>query len=290
MSPPAAESLHLVLEAFGLDRGRLLGAGGEAEVYELDARRVLRVLHGRVDPVTVERRRALLDELRSGGAPFDLPEILDADELAGRSYTIERRLRGRPVSELLATADGVDRVRLIEHHLEAAAALGGLSWTPRGWFGDLLADAPIRSDSWREYLSRRAAASLASAPPEFASVDAAALSLALPPAEQDAFVHLDAFAGNMLAVGTDVTAVIDIGPACVAGDRRLDPLASAVYLLARETTPAGRAEDADVVGGWLRSAGLADHYSAARRWLAAYWSFATDDVPLQRWCRGVLVA
>ncbi len=94
----------------------------------------------------------------------------------------------------------------------------------------------------------------------------------------------------MLTDGIGITAVMDIGYACVAGDRRLTPLAAAVYLELRpQSVPIGTARDRVVAQAWLLSAGLLDLLNPARRWLAAYWAFATDDLPLQAWCRSVLL-
>jgi hypothetical protein len=38
----------------------------------------------------------------------------------------------------------------------------------------------------------------------------------------------------------------------------------------------------------LRSAGLDEWYEPARRWLAAFWSFAVDDPAVHEWCEMVL--
>ena len=93
-----------------------------------------------------------------------------------------------------------------------------------------------------------------------------------------------------MAAAGRITAVIDFGPTCVVGDARLDPIATAVYLLAPQITPAVRPEDADTVHGWLRNAGLFAGYESTRRWLAAFWAFALDDPKLLDWCRSVLLA
>src|SRR5262249_50063745 len=103
------------------------------------------------------------------------------------------------------------------------------------------------------------------------------------------FVHLDAFAGNMLTDGTAITAVLDFGATSIVGDRRFDPLATACYLIAPSITPMATPADADVAIGWLRNAGLADRLDPCRRWLAAYWSFALDDAALVEWCAQILL-
>jgi hypothetical protein len=120
------------------------------------------------------------------------------------------------------------------------------------------------------------------------AVDVVALADALPDVTSPAFVHLDAFAANMLTDGTSIIAVLDVGPTAVAGDRRFDPVSAAVYLAAPATTPVATRRDAEVAVGWLAAMGLRDLFEPVQRWLAAYWSFEVDDQPLAAWCRTVL--
>jgi hypothetical protein len=93
----------------------------------------------------------------------------------------------------------------------------------------------------------------------------------------------------MLTDVTNITAVLDIGPTSVVGDRRLDPVAAVVYLASPEITPVATPADLDVAMSWLRSAGLHDWFEPAQRWLAAFWSFAVDDPRVLAWCRRVLL-
>ena len=286
---PNDAGLRVVLRSLQVSPDALLGHGGEAWVYRLDETRVIRVLHEGQDPEAILERQALVDELRAGGAAFALPELLELHEIDARHFTIERRLPGVPVSERLQTLEGRARTRLIENYLAAAAALARLHLRPRGWFGDLVGREPVRAATWSDYLRHRAARSLRLAGPAFASVDAVELAAGLPDCDRPAFVHLDAFAGNMLAVGTEITAVLDIGATSAVGDPRLDPLASAVYLSAPEITPAATHRDIDVALKWLETAGLRDWFEPARRWLAAFWSSAVDDEKLHSWCRSTLI-
>jgi len=289
MSFPADPGLVSVLEHLGVDAGALLGHGGEAWVYALDDARVVRVLRAGARQEDVQRRRRLVDELSRSNPPFALPEVLDIDMCAGRVFAIERRLRGRSVLDELGTCEGAARNRLIEAHLDAAAALGDLQLSPRAGFGDLIADDAITTPTWRGYLEQRVATNLARSVPELRSIDPIALASALPDTTDAAFVHLDAFAGNMLTDGVHITAVLDIGTTSVAGDRRLDPLATAVYLTSRETTPTTAPADVDVVMSWPRAARLERWFESARRWLAGYWAFAIDDPRVLAGCRNVLL-
>lgn len=280
-----------VLAAFEVEPQALLGRGGEATVYALDRDRVLRVLRPGGDPNQLARTEALLRALATSPVSFHLPEIVEIGEIGGRAYGIERRLPGRSLREhLKMNDDGAGRDLLIEAYMDAAWALGELR--PQGWayYGELASPQPLREPTWREFMALKAGRSLASAGHPLDRVAIQGLASNLPEPVRADFVHLDAFAGNMLTDGAGITAVLDIGYACVAGDRRLNPLAAAVYLELRpETVPIGTARDRQVAHAWLQSAGLLDLLDPARRWLAAYWAFAVNDVPLQAWCRSVLL-
>lgn len=289
MRPPEDQRLQEVLRALGVRPDALLGRGGEAGVYAVDDERVVRILHAGQDTNGIRSRQQLVAELGSRGAPFALPEVLDVGEVAGRAFSVERRLPGRPLTEALATLTGAARAELVEHHLEAAAALGSLHLGDRGWFGELLGERPLRSSTWTAYLHERATASLLRSTPDLRGIDAAALADALPGVDVPAFVHLDAFAGNMLSSGTTITAVLDIGVTSLAGDPRFDPVACAAYVSSPLITPGATSRDADVARSWLRAAGLLEMLEPVQRWLAAFWASAVDDVDLHRWCRSVLV-
>jgi aminoglycoside phosphotransferase (APT) family kinase protein len=262
---PDDAGLVAVLRGLGVAPGAYVGHGGEAWVYGLDDDRVVRVLHETGTAEQVQRRALLVNELSQSHPAFALPEIMEIGESEGRVFVIERRLTGRPVLSELAQAEGSRRTRLIEAHLAAAAALGDLDLAGRDYFGDLIGDDPIRTDTWQEYLYARAATNLARSTSDLAQIDAGPLAAGLLEPSEASFVHLDAFAGNMLTDGHTVTAVLDFGSTSVRGDRRLDPLASAVYLLAPDITPTGRDADGDVVASWLRARGLDDLLEYSKR-------------------------
>jgi aminoglycoside phosphotransferase (APT) family kinase protein len=250
---------------------------------------VLRVLHDGGKRTDVLRRIALVEELRPAQPVYRLPEVLDIGEFEGRTYAIERRLPGRSVMEELDRLEGAARDRLIEAYLDTSASLGDLHLASRTWFGDLVADDAIIAPSWHAYLEERAARNLARSTPELRKVDPASVADGLPDTSSPSFVHLDAFAGNFLTDGVRVTAVLDIGASSLAGDRRLDPIASVVYLSDPHVTPTATAHDVDVAQAWLRAEGLAEWLEPGRRWLAAYWSFEVDDPKMIAWCSGVLL-
>ena len=278
-----------VLATFGIDADAPLGQGGEAIVYALDARHVIRINHAGTNPAVVANRSALLAELAQSVArvPFAIPSVVATRVVAERIVTVETRLPGSPLSAVLKEARGEARATLVRTYLDAAARIGDLT-IHRPWYGDLLVEQPIRTHTFRAYLEQRAVRSLAAAGGAFATVDAGELASALPEPAEPTLVHLDAFPGNVLSDGSSITAVLDFSTVSLLGDRRLDPLTAAAYLYAA-ITPAATDADRAVAQSWL-----AEHYLAAleqptRRWLAAFWSFALDDQPLHQWCRSILL-
>jgi hypothetical protein len=279
-----------ILEALGIGPDALIGQGGEAAIYALDADSIARIYHAGTDKYTVAGRTALLQELAASAmhVPFAIPTVLQTLVFDQRLVTIERRLPGRPLGEVLGEYRGQERLRLVRAYLEAASQIGELRIV-RPWYGDLIRQTPIRTKTFGEYLRQRAAHSLAAAGDRFAGIDPARLAAALPEPDEGAFVHLDAFPGNMLVEGTTVTAVVDFGAVAILGDRRLDVLSAAAYLTPL-ITPTATVDDRTVAHEWLVEHNLADLYEPAQRWIAAFWAFAHDDRALFQWCQSVLLS
>lgn len=278
-----------VLDAFGVEPDDLLGYGGEARVYALDAQRILRVHHEGTRERSVAARCALLEELAPGvtNVPFAIPSVIETAHVAGHIVTTERRLPGRPLTRVLDEARGEARAELVRAYLETASRIADLG-LERPWYGDLSRGDALRCARFGEYLELRAADALRRAGPDFAGIDAAELAAALPEPERPELVHLDAFPGNMLALGERITAVLDFGVVALMGDRRLEPLSAAAYLatdISRVTTDADRRSARE----WLVAHGLDTWFEPARRWVACFWSFAHDDARLHAWCRSVLL-
>ena len=293
MSTPDPD-LSRVLARFGLTNRDRLGAGGAAIVFALGSDRVLRVAHAGTVAADLQARYGLLAELSRTPLPFELPVVLDAGETGGRHWAIEQRHPGQPLAAALGDSRGAARTRLVEGYLAAAATLGDLALDPRPWCGDLIGPDPVRADSATAWLLARAAAGLARSTPDLQAVDPAPIAAELaealgPAAGPPAFVHLDVTPHNVLTEYGRVTAVLDIGPSAAIADPRLDPVTAAIHLCEPAVTPGVTDTDVDAARGWLRAAGLDDLYAPVRRWLGAFWAFATDDPGALGMCRTVLL-
>jgi aminoglycoside phosphotransferase (APT) family kinase protein len=281
-----------VLDHFGIGTGALLGEGGDARVFALDAERVLRIPHARTPTDALGARRELLDAVAGRGV-VALPEVLEHRTVADRLVVVERRLPGRDAIHVLGEA-GTERTALVRHHLDVAASIASLP-CPTDRFGELGGTTSIRRDTFVEWAVARLETALRTAGRAFPHVDAATLTAELtaalrtPEPATPMLVHLDAYLGNMLADDDRITALLDFGAMAIGGPPDLDPLAAIAYL-APEITPTATAADRDAAHTWASERGLHAAIRPAERWLAAYWSFAADDVALQRWCDRILGA
>jgi aminoglycoside phosphotransferase (APT) family kinase protein len=281
-----------VLEHFAIGPADLLGSGGEAKVFALDAGRVLRLPHQGVPAADQVDRARFLDHLRTGDAPFALPEVLDRLQVHGRTVVIERRLPGTDSLGALGRLSA-GRATLVRSHLDATTAIAGLP-CPATRFGEIWGAGAIRARSFAEWSAARLVRSLESAPADFRHVDAGDVTGALlraldrPEADDPVVVHLDAYLGNMVCEGDQVSAVLDFGATTIGGPRDLDPAVAIAYL-APEITPTATDEDRATALAWADEHGLVPILEPARRWIACYWSAAVDDHALQQWCRRVLL-
>lgn len=284
-----------VLSRFGIGEDALIGEGGESRVYAVDHDRVLRVPRrpGGAGPSVIrdareyqERRRDLLDDLagKAETVSFDIPRVLEIVETEDVVATIESRLPGESLDRVLSHA--TDRRALLRAYLLASLEIRRL--TPAGdWFGDVLAEGPIRTRSFPEYALARAHDSLRRAGPPFDELNALELCEGLPDAPP-ALVHLDLVPANVLIEKGRVSGVLDFSAMSMIGDRRIEPISAALYL-DPEITPGATDEDRSFAMTWLESNELLPLVDPVRRWLAAVWSASRADPRMDAWCRRLLL-
>jgi aminoglycoside phosphotransferase (APT) family kinase protein len=279
-----------ILARLGRPLAPLLGAGGEAQVYALGADRIVRLMHVGASLADAEARAALLREIATHARhlPFRTPAVESVTEMDGRILAIEARLPGEPVSHVLAGHEGAAREKLLADYLDTASAISTIS-VERPFFGPLIGGQDLRAATWNGFLQARLRESLAACPEDLRAALASAAATPLPEPARPALVHLDYFPANVLAQDSRVTAVLDFGPSAVIGDARMEAWSAVAYLDA-ELSPAATDADRAQAMAWLAQHDLLTDYGPAKRWLAAYWSFARDDAALMAWCRRILLA
>jgi aminoglycoside phosphotransferase (APT) family kinase protein len=240
-----------ILASFGVTGADLVGVGGESNVYALGADRILRIPRSRgPDAAKFADIKVFLDGI-AGRLPFATPAI---EEIASDgSYVIEKRLRGRAMSDILLDLDGERRRTAFGNYVAAIDAIGTIALPDRP-YGHLLAPAPVTADDWPTFARRnlerflkrnRATIAREAGDPDRLFAKALDLSAALPALPPKVLVHGDYFTGNVLLDDRlEVSAVIDFGVYTVVGDRTLD-FASAYFPC--EVTRESRPQDAGLV-------------------------------------------
>ena len=114
-----------VLARFGLTERDRLGAGGESEVYTLGRDRVLRVYRaGHEGPATIiPQLKSLYAAWAHTPIGLQIPQILDSGQIAGRWFTVDRRMSGGSLSAWLPTAESGVRRQVLLDYLEAAGRI-----------------------------------------------------------------------------------------------------------------------------------------------------------------------
>lgn len=301
---PAGEDA--LLATFGTDRSRLLGQGGECEVFELpDPDRVLRLYRSAPElsrPVA-EQLQALYGSWAGTDVRIEVPLTHQLGQRDGRTYAIDRRFSGRSFSGWLATAERDERRRVLLTYLDAVTALAQLP-SPVPGFARLVGPGSMQPyGSLAELLNvmlagpvQQSRADLERDLPEVAEVwqrlqaDLAERTVA------PVVVHGDVCPPNTYVSlgpsGPVVTGIGDFSPHSMHADPVID-LAGAVAFLELERYPEA-AEDAV----WLTSVVL-ERYGESRaaggdlaRWLGVYRRYfgfyfsdtAAVEPETYRWC------
>jgi putative membrane protein len=282
-----------ILRRFGLTESNRLGEGGESRVYALDGERVLRVCPGDVSSY-VERRREFYRWLNGRSPAFEVPLLLSVDFAEGVTYCIERRMKGRDFGKVLGSLEAEERERALTSYLDVAGRIGDVR-LPGELFGELIADDPVRSESWPDFLWRRAQKVLEVSyrdveadVPEFRNrlEDFRNELRLLEGFREKSLVHGDYFPNNVfIDDGLRICGAGDFSYATLVGDRRMDLAGALAYL---ELSSGYRPEDTALLTHLLNErygAGIGRFLRLYRLYYSIYYSFLKKSEPgLYRWC------
>lgn len=250
------------LKHFGVTEADLLGAGVQSRAYGLGADAVLRVFSPATPLAHVQALDGFYRRLDTRAVGFQVPRFDEVLQLGGVACVVEARIPGIELTRFLDTAPPEARKQALANYMAAAGEIQAIGYEA-AFYGQILGDTPVRSDSWPTYLSRRVRASLAEAPWALADLTAPAAVLALFDslalariAAPRRLAHGDYHPGNVLVdeVGA-VTGVIDFSVQAVMGDPLLD-LTSAAFFFDDKANRAFAAGQAEGVEGFDEAARL----------------------------------
>lgn len=292
-----------LLAEFDTSRDRLLGDGGESEVFAIDEQRVLRIYrrpHADTDQ-TVAQLRALYASWEEVDIGLEVPKILEVGQRGHRFFTVDRRFSGESFSVWLRRAEESDRRRALTSFLDAAERLRRLPSTVAGFARLAGQEAPSEFGSFPELMHNMLAgpveagrAQLDHDLPQVAQVwDRLHRELA-ERSVSPALVHGDVCPANAylscLSTGPTVTGIGDFSPHTVNGDPLMD-IAGAVIFLELEPY-----EDAAADSAWLRGVAVDRWGDEIGHWMEVYRRFygfyfsnsSAFDPRLYAWCLGQL--
>jgi putative membrane protein len=296
-SKPAARSagLEALKRKFALGEANRIGGGDEADVYAIGADRLVKVYGASADRAMIARRNQFYAGLDRSIAGFATPQILESGECDGTVYTVERRIPGASLAQMLLRMEGAARERALLAYTKTAAEIRRLPCVQDG-FGEVLASDPIRRPSWDAFLLARAGECLARNMGRLVGTvehpERPLRRLEELAARRSGIaaklVHGDYYPDNVLVDSTgDVTGVIDFGTLTVAGDPDMDLAGAVLYLLGMAGVTA---RDKQVVEESARSLGLTDQAVALYRLYYAFRFLGTDRDVVFRWCLDALRA
>lgn len=287
-----------------------LGRGSESGVYGLDGAHVVRVYRPGVDPAYLDARHTFYRWLNEQELPFATPRILevgciDAGPLAGQHFSVEARMPGRDMAQVLPSLHGAARAQALRSYVAAAVQLGTVHLPAGTLYGELAMLRPLRRDDWREFLVarmhralQRSRSALARDVPDLAARIAAFErdARALPPDLPKRLVHGDYFPANVF-LGDDltITGVGDFSYATLAGDPRYDLMGTLCFFeLVESYTPADSEQLRAELGAQHDPELYADLFDVLgfyRRFAAFVFSPCLDDDPATyAWCVATLRA
>ncbi|MCW2805142.1 MAG: hypothetical protein JWN06_3359 [Propionibacteriaceae bacterium] len=288
------------LARFGIDESAFLGSGSESRVFALDENLVLRLYRSRHEgPAEVAAQLRGLYDFWNGADPgFEVPRIVDTGEVAGRMYTMDRRLSGRNFSGWLPEAAEDERRSALRSYLRVAMSISRLP-SPVAGFARLVGEgAPQQFGSLAELLSAQLQRVIGASRdrleadlPDVAEIWTQWHRDIAGRASSPYLVHGDLCPANALCSrGPDgtpvVTGVLDFSPHTLAADPLMD-VTGAICFLELESYPEAAADAA-----WLTEQAVAELGEDIRHWIGVYRRFYAFyfssahhfDEHLYAWC------
>lgn len=263
-------------------------SGWESRIYGLGSTQILRIPNPEPEAETRVRARATFTASLPQ-MPFAVPRVREISRVDGVLVTIEDRIAGRALVDMLPALQGDRRRLALAAYLETAEAMAMVR--TEGDFGELLVPEPMRCPRWGEYLARRLDgfvddAVLARDVPNLTAIAARARAqlLALPDPEK-CVVHGDIWPPNvMMDEDLRVTGLIDFSFTTRVGDTLMDVAGAAHFNCIANPYAA---DDLAYLSAQIEArhgAGFRDLFRLYGVWFAFSFAYAHDDPDVYPWC------
>lgn len=278
-----------ILRRFQLDQNSFLDRGWSSSVFKLSNDRILRI-YAQGPTLRYATKRAEFTETLRDVHNIFVPRVFEVQEATGVVFTIEERVRGNTVAEILRNSSPARRRQARTALAETSTVLGRVP-CDHPFFGELLTFPTIRRNTWREYLIARVDRSVQASLPHLRAhlptVDTVladwrdhVLNIEEPVGQ---LVHGDMSASNVFVDASGrAIALIDFSDLTTVGDTRVDAICAVMFL---ELARGAREEDRTYVRGIVGSDLSPDLERAVRLFYSFHFSpcFGLDD-RVYRWC------
>lgn len=227
-----------ILSRLGVSPKKLLGKGGEGEVYEMDTKSVVKI-HGGSSREYLESLQKFQESLQKHKFSFETSQIIKISKIEGKWVTLEKRLRGISGEKVFERLKEADRKKLLVNLLKASEEISLVNF-PTSDYGEILySPNRINSNDWPDFLikklgekSRNTRKALSRDVSDFEqkykTLEQALTKLSNIPKK---LVHADYYLNNVLVdENLKISAVLDFSKHAVVGDWRMD-IAGAVCFL-----------------------------------------------------------
>lgn len=224
----------IILDKYKITKSDFLGAGMEAEVYSYDKDKVLKLYNDRSDVNKQKTLKGFYSSIDSSSLSYDLPYIWDTFVENDILVTIEKRIEGSNLQDLLSEMDDNEQNKIMESYLQATIELKSVKLEPalEGFtlFNDHQISLP-KLHCWYELIKEIMIGKLNELEPYFkkdvvnyeAKVNQLIEILSAGYEGEYSLIHGDFFPGNIMVTNSGrVTGVIDFGMMTMYGDNFFD--------------------------------------------------------------------
>lgn len=222
--------LSSVLVKLKIDESQFLGKGGEGFIYRFGPDKIIKI-YGETTEVYLIQLQKLQKLIKSHNLPYATPEILEIGKIDSTLYTIENRIKGKPLDQIFHNFSEIEQHKILEKYLDAMDAFNAIDLSLFSYGQIIKSKESITASSWQEFLIKkllqRAQKSESWLKKDVKNYDKKLVLLQeIIKREIDStsknLIHCDYYFNQVLVYDLNISSVLDFSIHAVVGDKYLD--------------------------------------------------------------------